>query len=294
MTKVRWAELLPWEFEKRQRVCPIVYVPFGLCEPHGQISALGLDTIKADWLCDKSARRNGGIVAPTVGYTIHECGFHARWLEDEIGEGKPYMTSMPPDIVLSYFLYQLRSFANAGFKGIIAVSGHSGGNQEDLRLAARRFSEATGIPVCVASDPELVEGSFVGDHAGKYEISQLLYLRPDLIDMKKAYLSSVPGSGGRLALGEDYKEASAELGQQIMHAALKKLGEVAAELAKKFSSYAKLEHGEQLPHITYEQVEQIWLEIKEERASWTSCSPKPGQLSVSDESRWKSYEYLYS
>jgi hypothetical protein len=33
------------------------------------------------------------------------------------------------------------------------------------------------VPVVVRSDPELVRGTFPGDHAGRYELSQLLYNR---------------------------------------------------------------------------------------------------------------------
>ncbi|MGC1239932.1 MAG: creatininase family protein, partial [Chryseosolibacter sp.] len=80
--KTLWAELLPYEFKKRLAECPIVYLPLGLCEPHGQVSAFGLDTIKAEWLCQEAARQVGGIVAPSMGYHIHETGYHARWLEE--------------------------------------------------------------------------------------------------------------------------------------------------------------------------------------------------------------------
>ncbi|HTG69331.1 MAG TPA: hypothetical protein VL921_08715 [Candidatus Udaeobacter sp.] len=49
--RVRLAELLPWEFKEKQATFPVVYLPLGLYEPHGQIAALGLDTIKTEWLC---------------------------------------------------------------------------------------------------------------------------------------------------------------------------------------------------------------------------------------------------
>jgi creatinine amidohydrolase len=290
--KVHWSELLPWEFEVRQQACPIVYMPIGLCEPHGQVSALGLDTIKAEWLCQESARRCGGIVAPTVGYTIHESGFHARWLEDEVGEGKPYMTSMPPGIVLHYLLYQLRAFANTGFRGVVVVSGHSGGNQHDLRFAADRFSAATGVRVVVMSDPELVAGTFQGDHAGKYELSQLLYLRPDLVDFTRD-MSGFAGSSTlgdassqrRLALGADYCEATAAYGEQIMHQALDRLSDIVMETAGLLKGEAPL------PQITYDQIENLWCDIVADRASWKSSSPRPGQQPVSPNSQWKEYEF---
>jgi creatinine amidohydrolase len=68
--KTLWSELLPYEFKQRLAECPVVYLPLGLCEPHGQVSAFGLDTIKAEWLCQQAAGQVGGIVAPSMGYPI--------------------------------------------------------------------------------------------------------------------------------------------------------------------------------------------------------------------------------
>ena len=77
---VCWEELLPAEFEARLKAFPVVYLPLGLCEPHGHIAPFGLDTIKARYLCEQAARRFGGIVAPAMAYQIHETGYHAPWL----------------------------------------------------------------------------------------------------------------------------------------------------------------------------------------------------------------------
>ena len=45
---------------------------------------------------------------------------------------------------------------------------------------AHAFSDAFPIEHFVRADPELVE-AHVGDHAGRFEISQLLAIRPDLV-----------------------------------------------------------------------------------------------------------------
>lgn len=216
--KVRWTELRPDDFLVRQKACSIVYLPMGLCEPHGHIAALGLDTIKADYYCEESARRAGGIVAPTQGYHIHESGFHARWLEDVVGEENPRLGGMPPHVVCRHFLYQLRAFANAGFTAVVVVSGHSGGSQEDLRLFAREFSERIGIPVTVKSDPEWIAGQYDADHAGRYEISQLMAIDPELVDLSLINRQHDANSGGRLALGGNAGEATAEFGHAINEA----------------------------------------------------------------------------
>jgi creatinine amidohydrolase len=284
--KVEWAELFPVEFKRRQRECPIVYLPYGLCEPHGQISAFGLDSIKAEWLCVEAARQIGGIVAPSMGYHIHETGYHARWLQDTVGQENPHMTGMPPDVVLRFFLYQLRTFVNAGFRGIVVLSGHSGGNQYDFRLVAKHFTEKIGIPIFVASDPELVEGKYRGDHAGKYEISQLMYLRPELVNASLNELAEQPGSGGRLALGEDYDEASYEHGRTIMSDLLCALSEKVSKLKSDMNPRYELKQV-----ISFQEVEEIWSDVMRVSSHWRTVSPWKGQEPVADTSQWKSCEY---
>jgi creatinine amidohydrolase/Fe(II)-dependent formamide hydrolase-like protein len=53
----------------RRDLFPIVYLPMGLCEPHGHIAALGLDLLKAEYYCEQAADRFGVVVAPAQGYT---------------------------------------------------------------------------------------------------------------------------------------------------------------------------------------------------------------------------------
>jgi len=276
---VRWAELRPDDFRARRDACPAVYLPLGLCEPHGSVAALGLDLIKAEYYCDAAARRFGGIVAPAQGYHIHECGFHAPWLAKVVGEENALMAAIPPHVMLHLFLYQLRTFANAGFRVAIAVSGHSGGSQEDLRRAAAVFARATGLRVIVKSDPELVEGLYNGDHAGKYEISQLLAMRPDLVDL--SLLEKRAATGPRFALGDDAAEASHAHGHAINEAISAAIGlEVSESLALPFECLPKT-------GINYDDVEAMWADVRTTMKEWRSLSPGRGQ--VASDSQWHSY-----
>lgn len=281
---VHWEKLLPKEFFERQQTCSVVYLPLGMCEPHGHIAPFGLDTLKAEYLCEAGAQRFGGIVAPTLGYQIHECGYHARWLQDVVGEKNAAMTAMPPDVMLRFFIYQLRAFANSGFSSILVLSGHAGGNQQDFRLVANAFAEAFGVAVEMYADPELVEGKYEGDHAGKYEISQLLYLRPELMDMDRVGEVSV-NPLGQYAQGEDAKEASADLGKDIMEACLASIG----KSVEAFRSKAKSSQGR---NITYQEVEAVWQKIEKKKSEWVTLQPWEGQEEVDAHSKWKSYESL--
>jgi creatinine amidohydrolase len=260
---VRWEHLLPEEFLNRQEALPAVYLPMGLCEPHGHTAPFGLDTIKADYLCDEAARRFGGIVAPTQNYHVHETGYHAPWLVKVMGSVNPRLGALPPDVIYRTLLFQLRAFVNAGFRLIIVISGHNGA-QDDLRMVAEAFAAGYPVAIHVHSDPELVKDKFPGDHAGKYELSQLLYLRPDLMDMSRLNrINSHPL--GRFAQGLDAAEASAEYGQQIMEASIEKIG----EYVTKYQTSAKMT---ELPFIEMDAVEPIWQRIAARSRDWRALN----------------------
>lgn len=283
--KTRWAELFPQEFLERQSKQSLVYLPLGICEPHGYISALGLDTFKADYLCDEAARRFGGIVAPTLGYQIHEAGYHAPWLAEVVGEKNAMMTSMPPHVMLYFFLYQLRSFYNAGFSSAIVITGHSGGNQNDFRLAGEIFEKYSDMKVLVFSDPELVDGLYEGDHAGKYEISQLLYLRPETIDLTAINKMNEPNSLGRFAQGTDAGEASAQIGKDIIEQCLSFIGAIVNEIALNQSTIKEL--------MNYDEVENMYRELQGRKVEWSTLRPRPMQSPTPEASRWKKFETIH-
>ena len=257
---VRWADLLPEEFLARQWECPVVYMPMGMCEPHGHIAAFGLDTHKADWLCDEAARRFGGVVAPTQGYHIHESGIHRSWLHEVAGDINPRMAALPPDVVIRTLVYQLRAFVNAGFHTIAVISGHNG-PQPDLRIGAEEFmAEYPDITVHLVSDPELVKGKYEGDHAGLYEVSQLLHIRPELVDLDRLGRTETDPLG-RFAQNPDAGEATAAHGEAILEASLDAIGQMVAGAGDRVVD---------LPTVSVEDCEQIWRRVQARSDEWVT------------------------
>lgn len=256
---VRWAELKPEEFLRRLAERPVAYLPMGMVEPHGHAAAFGLDMIKAEYLCDEAAARFGGIVAPPQTYHIHETGFHGTWLQEVVGDVNPRLGGLPPDVVMRSLLFQLRVFVNAGFRSVMVVSGQNGA-QGDLRLVADEFMKLVAVPVVIRSDPELVRDTFPGDHAGRYELSQLLHIRPDLVDMSR--LDRVASDPlGRFAQNPDAREATAEYGEQIVEAQIARIGELADQAGL----------GEpNIPKLTFDDLEPAWTAVEQQRSSWVS------------------------
>ena len=260
---IRWEELLPHEFVARQEDLPLVYLPLGLCEPHGHAAAFGLDTFKAVWLCEQAARRFGGIVAPTQGYHIHETGYHRPWLAEVIGKANPHLGSVPPDVLLRMLLFQFRAFTNAGFRAVVVLTGHHG-NQADLRLVAEEFMASRRVRIVTVSDPELVKGIYPGDHAGRYELSQLLHVRPDLVDLQR--ISDISSSPlGRYAQGESASEATAEYGRAILEHSLEELGRRIAD-CQPFE--------ETVEPLSIEATEPIWRRILARQDQWCTLSER--------------------
>jgi creatinine amidohydrolase len=253
---VRWAELKPEEFLRLITERPVAYLPMGMVEPHGHAAAFGLDMIKADYLCDEAAKRFGGIVATSQTYTSMrrastEPGSRRSWGDVNLRPG-----GLPPDVVMRSLLFQLRVCVNAGFHAVIVESGQNGA-QDDLRLVADEFMKLVPVRVVVRSDPQLVRGTFPGGHAGRYEVSQLLYLRPDLVDM--ARLGRVASDPlGRFAQKPDAYEATAEYGKQVVETQIDRIGELASDAGLAPSDLTFLE---------FDDVEPAWTAVEQQRST---------------------------
>lgn len=230
---VQWIEIRPDDFRARRDCCPIVYLPLGLCDPCLYGATVGLDLVKAQYYCEEAARRFGGIVAPSQGYHI-----------------------LPQRVLLPVFLCQLRAFARAGFSAALVISGHLGRRQNELRRAAAAFQACSGLVVVVKTDLEWAFGQFCGSHAARYETSQLMAIRPDLVDLSLSDRQLSPGSGGILTLGTSVMEANLREGIAINEALIAAIGRTVAELSGSFSS-------DQVHAPDDSMVESIWTEILE-------------------------------
>ena len=125
--KVRWEEMFPDELDAALARCPLVYLTYGLCEPHGLHNAVGLDALKAHALACRAAQAHGGLVAPPFFWHVHEIGYHAAWGARTIGDRNPWLTSLPPWVFFQMFFYHLRAAGARGFHAAIVITGHYGG-----------------------------------------------------------------------------------------------------------------------------------------------------------------------
>ena len=59
-------KLRPIQIEAIKKITPIAYLPWGAIEYHGNHNPTGLDTHKAQYLCEALAKENRGLVLPPI------------------------------------------------------------------------------------------------------------------------------------------------------------------------------------------------------------------------------------
>ena len=286
--EVRWERMFPDQLEAAFARWPLLYLPYGLCEPHGPQCTLGLDALKAHALCVRAARQAGGIVAPPDYWHIHEVSGYADWAERNVGEvPRTWLTSVPPWQHFKNVLYHLRAADAIGFRGVILLTGHYGPNWQDLKTLldlVRPHIGATllGLPDFEANVPGFDGDGAGGDHAGKVETSLLWALEPACVDVSRLP-GGRPGPTPNFATGESAHQSDRRCGERMADDIARYLADRGRQLLSDFESQPKRPRLE-----TFAAVETIWREVVEPalptfhtmQASWDGREPSPG-------SRWR-------
>ena len=213
----QWERLLPAEFRARQAALPVVFLPLGTVEWHGEHNALGLDSLKAHALCVRAALAGGGIVHPPLYGGMG-------------GLDKPATVVMEGEyawenLLLRPWLEQLcMEFQRQGFRAILMLTGHYGHNQQIVvRETAARMTERLQIPVLGTPEYWLAQDAgYLGDHAGIGETSLLWHLEPELVRMERIGNDPDYGRDGVIERG-----ASPELGERYASVIVERLATIA-------------------------------------------------------------------
>ena len=238
--KVKWEEMFPDELHRKILDEPVCYLAYGLAEPHGPYNALGLDWLKASALVERTAQVHGGVIAPPFAWHIqeipefHDDGHGHGWLPT-VGVRQPLSSSIPSDLFYRMVFHQIRNIDARGFRAAILVTGHYGGLEKTLRLVCDYYTRRTASPLClhaIADWESIHYKNFRGDHAGICETSQLMALRPSLVDLNRR---DVPADlGTSYAAGIDFEHAeelpSSQLGDRIVESQIEELGRISRHL----------------------------------------------------------------
>lgn len=182
-------------------------VPWGALEWHGDHLPLGLDGIVAEHFADELAERIEGVSLPGI------------WLP---------ITTLPHPSSLKVSTSTLRavlddtiaSLYEAGFRRVVLVTGHyAQGHLIEIYEAAMRamddyprFLVFAGTPLQPLGHPNLL------DHAARYEVSQLLAIRPDLVWTENLPDQTTPHEDA--VLGEHPAKSSRREGEHLLNEAL--------------------------------------------------------------------------
>jgi creatinine amidohydrolase len=225
MRKVKYEEMLPHEFEEALRLFPVAYVPVGSLEWHGRHMALGNDCLKAYGILLVTAEKYGGVVVPPT-YWGHMKTY-----------GKPCShPGIPPEIVDELFTAIYKGLVATGFKVVIGVTGHDVDEQLfSLQKAAASITvEHTSVGFAMKEGDLYDLDDEKMDHAGYWETSILLYLRPELVDLlyiQHEDLTTKEGHDAAGILGRDPRtDASRELGVKFVTRMSDNIGKKAKEL----------------------------------------------------------------
>jgi creatinine amidohydrolase len=172
---VRYELLLPWQLRAIMERRPVVYIPLGTYEWHGEHLPVGLDALTAHGICLRAAMADGGVVLPAMHYG---CGG---------GHGGYPWTVIPlePDHIEALLNYTLQRLEANGAKLVVLFSGHFAPTQLNMidRLASSWNDSSRSLHV-YATAVNRVKGLSLGpDHAGLFETTLLAALWPDLVQL---------------------------------------------------------------------------------------------------------------
>ncbi len=230
--EIRYNMLRPGEIVARRKACPVAYIPIGTLEWHGVHNPVGADTLQCEGLAMAAARKGGGLVFPPLYYgesraeALMEAnardrediaaGYDLPWSNFD-PQAQPFTAAEQAVNYHKLLLHMLCEVEALGFRVGVLVAGHypliDHCRAAALQFTQRRSSAEPGMIAWACVDYLLVKDKYPdsGDHAGKWETSNVLALHPDSVD-----LAELPPVGEKLVGvgGKPPQEATAELGRE--------------------------------------------------------------------------------
>ncbi len=156
-----------------------VLLTTGTLEPHGVINN-GADNLAPVALAEALAPEVNSLIAPHIPYGV-------------TGAMAPYPGALhiPAEAYAAYVRAVLEGLAKNGFKNIIIVNGHGGGQIEILNRVAQEVARTGGVNTLVvnwwAACPEAAQEVFgnPGGHAGENETAFIQAINPRLVKKER-------------------------------------------------------------------------------------------------------------
>jgi len=215
-----YAELRPAELAAIRERAPVAYLPWGGLSWHGPHLPLGLDTLLAEAVAERCARRTGGVLLPAVCWPLGPAPH-----PDSLGLRATTLRALLSDA--------LAALAAGGWRAAVLVSGHYSPGSDLLMIQAARSAIADyGLLVLAVPPLGLVDDEML-DHAALWESSVLLALRPDLVELAALGDGPLhPATSG--VVGRDPRHtASASIGLSTLNLAVERIVTAVRELVER-------------------------------------------------------------
>jgi creatinine amidohydrolase len=214
----KYETLKPIEIENITKNAPIVYLPWGALEYHGNHNPIGLDGLKAHGLCLDLAVQNGGIVLPTV-YQA------ANLISSYSGVNFPkHSIEFSEKLIRLTCEEYINKLANEDFKIIVILSGHAGEpHLQILRNVAEEFNKNNTEKYCwaLAEFDVIPDELLVANHSAIGETSLQLYYNEDLVDLNSLPKDRAITLEIDAVSGEDPRPSTKKLGEKIVKTFIK-------------------------------------------------------------------------
>ncbi len=204
---MRYVEAFPDDLDAAWARGACAFLPIGALEWHGSHLPLGLDGLVAEWFASELADRTEGVLLPAM-YTPITTLPHRHSLQVRTETFR---------LLLDDFLTGLY---RSGARTVALVTGHyaQGHIVELFEAALRAMDDLEGLRVFVGTPLEVLASDELLDHAGRYETSQLLAIRADLVRLE--VLPSELRVGEHAVLGSDPRLGSSGEGARLLEEAL--------------------------------------------------------------------------
>ena len=239
---------------RRSAPATTVVLPTAAIEQHGPHLAIATDTLAVTAICQRAAEIASKDTPVTVAPPVHFGSSHHHFPH-------PGVLSLSNATFTRVVVEICDSLARSGFRRIAVVNGH-GGNDEAVRVAAREIGLMhPAVTVAASSFWTIAHGARAGvgragelgqlpGHAGAFETSLVMALRPELVDAASfptplgqppfppdpRQRPTVIKAGVSLGSGPGYTDdpsrASAEAGRRMLEIVARELAAFLVELAR--------------------------------------------------------------
>lgn len=227
----KYEALRPNQIENICTKKPIAYLPWGALEYHGNHNPIGLDGFKAHGLCIDLAKKNGGVVLPTV------------YQASNLISSYPGVDFPKHSIEFSEELIRLtceeyfEQLAQQNFKIIVLLTGHAGEpHMQILKDIAIDFNKKYSDKYfwALAEFDILTDDLLVANHSALGETSLQLLYGENLVNLDALPKDREITLEKDAVSGKDPRPSTKELGKKIAEEFVKNASEKLKELLKKY------------------------------------------------------------